>query len=536
MERKESPDRPILPYIEATQLLTLREKVGQCFMPAAFINDSEEEIRNLESLIRKGAVGGICFFHSRASAATNFEGKKKVVYNEKSFDLLKTLIRRYQKAAAHPLLISIDAEWGLAMRIEETPQYPYAMTLGAADDPFLVYEIAKNIGRDCRVAGIHWNFAPVADINNNPDNPVIGYRSFGGNKEKVSMNATAFSRGLQDAGILSCAKHFPGHGDTATDSHLTLPVIEKSAQELMTEELVPFRALIRNGVDAVMAGHISVPPITHGSSVSASVSKEIIDGLLRKTLDYQGAVVSDALNMHSVSRAFPEKGTLEWTVFDAGTDVLCFTEHPEEGIEKILEQATPERIELSFKRIWELKERAFQMNGTLESGLSKPHAYNKMVARNSLTLFKGEQETFKEFREKGYIALSIGNNKGREFHRKLGLKKEDSLIFKDSTDYPNLKERIGKTSRVLLSVYLPRAKPQGLFGLQDQTMELIHQLIENYEVIVYLFGNPYFLNHLPLEKIRTIVIAYQDLQGFEEVAAQHFLGHFEATGVLPVSL
>ncbi|GGD57830.1 glycoside hydrolase family 3 protein [Muriicola marianensis] len=536
MARKETPERSIVPYTEATHLLSLREKAGQCFMPAAFINDTEEEIRKLESLIRKGVVGGICFFHSRASAATNFEGRKKVVYNEKSYNLLKTLIHRYQEAAAYPLLISIDAEWGLAMRIEETPQYPYALTLGAADDPFLVYEVAKKIGQDCRAAGIHWNFAPVADINSNPDNPVIGYRSFGGNKEKVSMNAAAFSRGLQDAGILSCAKHFPGHGDTATDSHLTLPVLQKSSEDLMAEELVPFRALIRNGVDAVMVGHIAVPAITQGRSESASISKEIIDGLLRKTLEFEGPVVSDALNMHSVSMAFPEKGTLEWTAFDAGTDVLCFTEHPEEGIEKILEHATPERIEQSFKRVWGLKERAFQMTGTVESGLSKPLGYNKMVARNSLTLYKGEQETFGEFREKGYFSLSVGNKKGREFHRKLGLKKENSLILKEGMDLESLQKRIGSTSRVLLSVFLPKAKPRDLFGLQDETIELIHQLADNYEVIVYLFGNPYFLNHLALEKIRTVVIAYQELEGFEEVAAQHFLGQFKATGVLPVTL
>ncbi|SMP16044.1 beta-glucosidase [Muriicola jejuensis] len=525
----------VVPYDQATLLLSPKEKVGQFFMPAAFINDSEEEIRTLEGLIREGAVGGICFFHSRASAATNFEGKKKVIYNKKSYDLLRNLIDRYQKAAKYPLLISIDAEWGLAMRVEETPQYPYAMTLGAGEDPLLVYEIGKQIGQDCKAAGIQWNFAPVADINSNPDNPVIGYRSFGENKEKVSMNATAFSRGLQDAGTLSCAKHFPGHGDTATDSHLHLPVLSKSGSDLLAEELIPFQALIRNGVDAVMVGHIAVPALTNGTPVSASVSGEIIDGLLRKTLGYQGVVVSDALNMHSVSKAFPEKGSLEWTAFEAGTDVLCFAEHVGDGIDKILENATEKRIEESFKRVWRLKEKAFQSSGPVPS-LSVPDTYNKMSARNSLTFHKGQQEILSEFRDKGFFAISMGKEKGVKFIRKLGLKRNSYLEVKGYPEFSHVQEKIGEGSRVLLSIFLPRAKPEGRFGLHEKTLDLIIRLIENYKVIVYLFGNPYFLRYLPQDKMEAIILCYQDLKGFEEIAAEHFLGQFEATGVLPVSI
>jgi len=173
-------------YQEASELLTQSEKVGQFFMPAAFINDTEAEIQHLEHQIRTLGIGGICFFHSRASAATNFEGKKKVIYNDKSLTTLKRLIKRYQACAKYPLLISIDAEWGLAMRIEETPQYPYAITIGAMhQQEKLIYEIGKRIAQDCLYAGIHWNFAPVVDINSNPNNPVIGYRSFGSDKDNV---------------------------------------------------------------------------------------------------------------------------------------------------------------------------------------------------------------------------------------------------------------------------------------------------------------------------------------------------------------
>ncbi|HCO84861.1 MAG TPA: glycoside hydrolase, partial [Arenibacter sp.] len=303
----------IAPYNTASTQLALNEKVGQLFMPAAFINDTEEEIQGLEKLIGKYHVGGLCFFHSRASAATNFEGKKKIVYNEQSLTTLKNLIRRYQNAAKYPLLISIDAEWGLAMRIENTPQYPYAITLGAIQNKEdLIFKVGRQIAMDCRETGIHWNLAPVVDINNNPNNPVIGYRSFGEDKLNVTKKAKAFIKGTQSVGVLSCIKHFPGHGDTATDSHLGLPIITKSKEALIENELHPFRETIKNGVDSVMVGHLSVPSLDNGEGTPATISKTIITGLLRQELNFNGVVISDALNMHSVSKMFPEKGELEW--------------------------------------------------------------------------------------------------------------------------------------------------------------------------------------------------------------------------------
>ncbi|QBA64555.1 glycoside hydrolase family 3 protein [Muriicola soli] len=526
----------VIPYAEATKKLTLKEKVGQFFMPAAFINDTEEEILALQSLVSRGAVGGICFFHSRASAATNFEGKKEVVYNAESFSVLKGLIQRYQRAAKYPLLISIDAEWGLAMRIEETPQYPYAITLGAANDPLLIYEIAKTIGSDCRIAGIHWNFAPVADINSNPDNPVIGYRSFGGDKEKVSVCATAFSKGLQDAGILSCAKHFPGHGDTATDSHLQLPVIDKTKTDLLKEELVPFKALIRNGVDAIMVGHISLPEITDGQQTSASVSKHIIGDLLLDTLNYKGVVVSDALNMRSVSNSFNEKGMLEWAAFNAGTDVLCFAENVVEGIEQICNTAEENQIEASFKKVWTLKEKGINKQGKEAEKLSSPLNLNERIARKSLTLFRGTEAEIQKFREDDFNAISIGADTESQFLKKIGWEKEKYFTLEENGNFQKLKNKIGSQKQLLLAVYLPTAKPVDAFGLGKGKLEILIELLSHYDSILYLFGNPYFLRLLPIETMKGIVIAYQHLDGFEMIAAEHFLGNFTATGYLPVKL
>lgn len=351
----------LLPYKLAKTRLGQGQKVAQLFMPAAFINDSEEDIRKLESLIRDNGVGGLCFFHSRASAATNFEGKRKVIYNEHSLQTLKNLIARYQNAAAIPLLIAIDAEWGLAMRIENTPQFPYAITLGAIrGQEELIYEVGRSIARDCKNAGIHWNFAPVADINLNPENPVIGYRSFGENKQEVAQKAIAFMQGMRSGGILGCAKHFPGHGDTATDSHLGLPVISKDINTLKNQELYPFSQMIAAGIDAIMVGHLAVPALSRGDHTAASVSPAIIQDVLRGVMGFQGVVVSDALNMHSVSRLFPEKGRLEWEAFNAGNEVLCFAEDVEEGISTILENAPAGKIEQAFGHFWNLKLKGFQ--------------------------------------------------------------------------------------------------------------------------------------------------------------------------------
>ena len=401
----------ILLYEQAIKTLSLKEKVGQLFMPAAFINDSEKEIEELEKLIQEQGVGGLCFFHSRASAATNFEGVKKVAHNEHSFATLKKLIQRYQKASKHPLIIAIDAEWGLAMRIENTPQYPYAITLGAIqDDDKLIFEVGRNIAKDCKAVGIHWNLAPCVDINNNPNNPVIGYRSFGEDKTKVTQKALAFIKGTQSEGIMTSIKHFPGHGDTATDSHLGLPLIDKSKKELIENELYPFQKLIDEGIDSVMVGHLSVPSLAIGETTSSSISQDIIKGVLRNEMGFKGVVISDALNMHAVSKNHPTKGELEWLAFDAGNDILCFAEHVPEGIESILEKASTDQIENSFERVWMLKEKALQVQiqkANLKTTLETDTELNRKLAKNSLTLLKGTDVDIEDFRATDFCTLTL---------------------------------------------------------------------------------------------------------------------------------
>ncbi len=522
-------------YKQASELLTQSEKIGQFFMPAAFINDTEAEIQHLEHQIRTLGIGGICFFHSRASAATNFEGKKKVIYNDKSLTTLKRLIKRYQACARYPLLISIDAEWGLAMRIEETPQYPYAITLGAMNQQEeLIYEVGKRIAQDCLHAGIHWNFAPVVDINSNPNNPVIGYRSFGSNKHKVLAASKAFLKGAQSQGILSCIKHFPGHGDTATDSHLGMPIIDKSEIEVFNEELFPFKALIKEGVEAVMVGHLAIPALTNGEAIPATISARIIKGTLRKTLGFKGLVVSDALNMHAISKLFPENGDLEWTAFDAGNDILCFTENCEAGIHKIMQNATPAQIEDSFERVWRLKEKINKQQRPSE--LSNVAEIQKTVALNSLTLLKGDETTVNTISSKKFVGLSIGKNTENYFFQEISNTIDFPKLHFNNENGDACQAAITSTDNLVIALYPRHIKPNNKFGLSDQEIQFLNKTTATKNVILYLFGNPYCVQHIGIETLESCVLVYQDFKAFQQNAAQHFLGKIKAKGIVPVNL
>lgn len=516
-------------YTLSKKELTLRQKVGQLFMPAVFINDTEEEVQKMERLIKEHHVGSICFFHSRASAATNFEGKKKVVHNAKSYDRLKELIDRYQKAAEVPLLVAIDAEWGLAMRIENTPQFPYAITLGALNgDEKLIQQVGQYIGRDCRAAGIQWNLAPVVDINNNPENPVIGYRSFGENKEKVLAKSEAFIRGMESTGTLNSIKHFPGHGDTATDSHLGLPVIDKSLAELKENELFPFQELINKGVDSVMVGHLLLPQLD--TENPSTTSSKIITNLLRKQMGFEGVIISDALNMHAVSKKYPQKGKLEQAAFEAGMDVLCFSEHVKEGIGEILANASEERIQQSFDRVWPLKHKVFVENSRSEKPNTDPYSkLNREIAEKTITELYGDVAALEQLKSSSFLNVSISFGKENSFSEQISAHFGSKTINLDCALSSDIKNMV-------LSIFPSAVKPKNLFGFDEKTLASIHRLIAEKNSLIYLFGNPYVLDILKLRPSSNVVLVYQDFAEFQEVAVEHFMGKIEAKGKLPIQL
>jgi len=529
--------------------MTLEQKIGQFFFPAVFINDTEENIQETERLIKEHNIGGLTFFHSRASAATNYESKKKIEFNDNSFERLKELVIRFQKCATTPLLMSIDAEWGLAMRVEKTPHYPFAITLGALpiEKSQLVYVVGKQIGMDLKSAGIHYNLAPLADINNNPNNPVIGYRSFGENKEKVALFANEYIRGMNEVGVLGCLKHFPGHGNTSVDSHLGLPVLEETLEQLLENELYPFIKGIENNVDSIMIGHLAVPALNEGKNTSATLSKPIIETLLREQLGYEGLVISDALNMHSVSKLFDTKGKLEWEAFNAGNDVLCFAENVAEGIQEILKNASPERIETSFKRLMKCKQKA----GILE-GNTDPQGFldfeasailNQYIASNCLTKIKDNLNSLTIFDAKNHnklAKLSLYKDIKNDFFKALveSIPSEKFTLEKaDKDSISELENSLEVFDTILIALFVPKAKPSDNFGIEDEVLELLDHLFSTKKCVLYVFGNPYALQVIPnLNSALGIIQVYQDFAEFQVSAAHQLLENKECKGTLPVRI
>jgi len=529
--------------------MTLEQKIGQFFFPAVFINDTEENFIEIERLIKDYNIGGLTFFHSRASAATNYESKKKVAFNEESFEILKALVVRFQNCAATPLLMSIDAEWGLAMRIENTPQYPYAISLGALPEryEYLAYEVGKRTGLDLKAAGIHYNLAPLADVNNNPNNPVIGYRSFGQNKEKVSNCSLEYLRGLNEVGVLGCLKHFPGHGNTSVDSHLGLPILEETLDQLMENELVPFIKGIENQVDSIMIGHLAVPALNDGKNTSATLSKNVIENLLRKQLGFDGLVISDALNMHSVSKLYNTKGQLEWEAFNAGNDVLCFAENVAEGIQEILKNASTERIEASLNRLLKCKQKVGILNGNFAPegnfDFEATSILNRLIADKSTTKIKDNNNSLHLFEAKNnekLAKLSLYKSIDNIFFKSLNIvlpSKKFALENGDAESIKQMKEDLKEFDTVLVTLFVPKAKPLNKFDIDETILTFLGDLFSSKKCVLYLFGNPYALQVIPnLNSTLGIIQVYQDFREFQESAARQLLRNSRCRGELPVKI
>ena len=297
--------------------MSLEEKVGQLFMIATYSNRDSRHIDSIQELIKSQHIGGLILFQGgpvRQAIITN----------------------KCQAISKIPLMIGIDAEWGLNMRLDSTVRYPFNMTLGAIQNNAYIEQIGKQIGKQHRRLGIHVNFAPVVDININPKNPIIGVRSFGEDKFNVSNKALDFMKGMQSEGVLACAKHFPGHGDTATDSHKALPTISFSEERIDTIELYPYKQLINQGLASVMVAHLNVPSLESKEGLPSSLSYNIISKLLKERLAFKGLIFTDALNMKSASN-YKDPGDIDLAAFKAGNDVLLFSENSQKAISKIIE-------------------------------------------------------------------------------------------------------------------------------------------------------------------------------------------------------
>ncbi|MCB0820327.1 MAG: hypothetical protein KDC13_06860, partial [Bacteroidetes bacterium] len=284
--------------------LTPEQRIAQLFMVAAYSNKNSAHQEEIASLIKNQQIGGLIFMQGgpvRQARLNNY----------------------YQKLSNVPLMISIDGEWGLSMRLDSTPAYPKQMTLGAIQNDTLIYEMGRQIASECRRMGIHVNFAPVVDVNNNPSNPVINMRSFGSDKFNVARKGIAYMAGMQSMNVLANAKHFPGHGDTDSDSHKTLPVIRHSRERLDSIELYPFRQLISFGLGSMMVAHLDVPALDSAAGRPTTLSTYVVDTLLRREMGFKGLVFTDALNMKGISAGL-SSNAINLGAIRAGNDILLF--------------------------------------------------------------------------------------------------------------------------------------------------------------------------------------------------------------------
>ncbi|MGA9638412.1 glycoside hydrolase family 3 N-terminal domain-containing protein, partial [Flavobacterium sp.] len=391
------------------------------------------------------------------------------------------------------------------------------------------------------------NLAPLADINNNPNNPVIGYRSFGENKKKVAQFAMEYLEGLNDAGVLGCLKHFPGHGNTNVDSHLGLPILNENLEELLANELYPFIIGIDNQVDSIMIGHLAVPALNEGKNTSATLSKNIIEGLLRKQLKYNGLVISDALNMHSVSKLYDKKGQLEWEAFNAGNDVLCFAENVPEGIQEILKNASPERIEDSYKRLMSCKEKVGLLKGNpLAKGrfnFDTTANLNLKIAQQCITTVKDtdNHKSIIEASENNQLGIiSLYKDSSNHFSETVATALNTNSFAIENGSIENitiLKQKIENLDCLVVALFVPKAKPFNNFEIEDSVLTLLDHLFSTKKCILYLFGNPYALQVIPnLTSAKGIIQIYQDFPEFQETAASQLVNNTKTKGSLPVSI
>ncbi|EIM73800.1 glycoside hydrolase family protein [Nitritalea halalkaliphila LW7] len=525
--------------------LSLEEKIAQAFSPAAFIHESDQHVREIERLIVEQKIGGLTFFHSKRSAAANYDRKTEFVKLESTLSRLQELIQHYQSLARTPLLINMDAEWGLAMRVEDTPAYPFAISLGAVQQNAeqAVFQIGRQMAQDLKGVGIHLNLAPVADINDNPLNPVIGYRSFGAEKNRVSRLALAFYKGMRSEGVAGCYKHFPGHGNTAVDSHLGLPILLQQERELWENELVPFQEGIDAGIGMIMIGTWRSPALTGGSTLPATVSREIITGLLRQRMGFTGVVISDALNMQAVASLYPTKGQLEREAYAAGTDILCYSEHVEAGISAIARDVASSHIEDSFGRVWALKGSLGLFQGCEPQFLNPSDAYslNRGLAPKILTRVfeKEEGKTLKSARDRRtLLKVNLFGDPDPVFFQKIGATYSgDVLAVRTVEEVEQLKEKAAAYDTLLIACYPPSMRPSLDFGMDETVLEALLPLVAIKQCVLYFFGTPFALKRLRfLPLVQNVLLAYQAEAPFQESAAAVLLGYEKALGKLPLPL
>ena len=509
--------------------MTLEEKFGQLFMVAAYSNKDTVHFNAIDKLIQENKIGGLIFFQG---------GPVRQV----------KLTNRFQSKSKIPLFIGSDAEWGLGMRLDSTYRYPWNMTLGAIQDMKLLEKIGVQMGEQSKRLGLQFNFAPVLDINTNPRNPIIGFRSFGEDKFKVTERAIALMKGVQSQGIFSTGKHFPGHGDTETDSHKGLPTINFSKERLSDVEFYPYKKMFHEGLSSVMVAHLNVPSLEPRPNYPSSISYNVVTNILQKELGFKGLIFTDALNMKSVS-TFKLPSEINFEAFMAGNDVLLFPEDVPAAIEKFqlaysLNLFTDERLAFSVKKILKFKYKAglnsfkpiITENLYNDLNSSENDALHYELYENAITVLKNTAAVLpiKNLDKQKIAYVKIGDDNNDAFVATL--KKYAEITVIEDTNLDSLQVKLLPFTTVIIGYH----KSDIAFrndDLKSDELFKINFLAKNNNVILDVFAKPYSL--LPItnfDDFEGLVVSYQNSTIAQIVSAELIFGAIEAKGKLPVSI
>ncbi|MBI2742908.1 MAG: hypothetical protein HYX48_03225 [Chlamydiales bacterium] len=509
---------------ERLEEMSLDEKIGQLFIMPACPLRGEDHLADLQVAIEKFHIGGIIL---------------KQGSSEGQLQLISTL----QHLAKVPLLCTGDAEWGLGMRLENTLSFPRNLTLGAIQNKQLIYELGKEIGRQCKIVGLHLNFAPVVDVNINPKNPIIHMRSFGDNPQEVAERAALFMEGLQESGVAASIKHFIGHGDTNLDSHQALPTIPFTLDRLESVELYPFQKLIDKGAMTLVTGHLLVPELD--DLMPVTLSRSIVTDLLKKKMGFKGIVISDALNMKAIS-LFAETDKVALGAFNAGHDLLLYGDHIAPNIDEILRVQLPQAffgikraVESKSLSEEELDQRVLKVLKFKEE--LKVHMREERASKEEITTLEAKQLKRRLFRE----AITLVRNERHALPLKpharaalIQIGRESQLLtdlFKaqgaELVNLTQLPEREGAYDMLIVALCNVNQQ-QPNFGLKEEELKLLSELRTPTTLI--LFGTPYALRVLPTTS--ALIAAYEEDPDTFEAARDLVYGKLIPTGSLPIKM
>lgn len=511
--------------------LTREQRVGQLVNVRANL-PNKPYMTEVQRLIEEYNIGGVTFFRTDATP------------------LLKQS-NIWQSMAKTPLMVAVDGEWGLGMRINDGMSYPFQMTLGAIQNKQLVNDMGIQIAEQCHRIGINVNFAPDIDVNNEPTNPVIGMRSFGENPRAVAEYGTMYALALQNNGVLPTVKHFPGHGDTKTDSHETLPKVDKTLDQINKTELLPFRYLIENGVEGAMVGHLYMPALEPEENRSSSISRNVITGLLKNEMGFDGIIFSDAMEMKGAYKGVhPDSVGLKAIM--AGIDVILMPMNPENTMQIIINQLDNEevakRVEESCKKVLRYKYRLGLNNYIpqpevgVESDLNQVKYYNlkQRLYNEAVTMLRNDRDILPLDKSQIVAVITFGkqNNVANKLKNE-GYDVKNYLIDKDLNNVSKQKliNELKNIGQIVVNIQNTSINATRNFGISDKTVEIVNALSKNNRIIFNLFACPYALNLFSFKKTpAAVIIAYEDNQYVENAVTGVMAGKINPTGKLPVTI